>query len=154
MWLLRDTQLIHGRAEARSPACLTLRPGLSYLPMLVPGTQTHLRPLLSLAVKGIPHHPRLGPGDAPLHKLSVNILLHEGPGACTAALALVEEQRKVGLLHGPVHWGGRNTAVRREGPPWPRGLPTSLVHSRHQQACRGPGHLPEQEGPDRSLLRS
>lgn len=82
--------------------------------MLVPDTQTHLQlpaylwPLLGLAVKGVPNHPRLGPGDAPLHKLGVNILLNKGPGARNAALALVEEQGDVGLLHGPVHWGGRS----------------------------------------------
>lgn len=83
--------------------------------MLVPDTQTHpqrpayLWPLLGLAVKGVPDHPRLGPGDAPLHKLIMDILLNEDPGTRSAALALVEEQGEVGLLHGPVHCGGRSS---------------------------------------------
>lgn len=67
----------------------------------------YLGPLLRPAVKGVPNHTRPGPGNTPLHKLSINVLLHKGSGACTAALALVEEQGEVGLLHGPVHWGGR-----------------------------------------------
>lgn len=77
--------------------------------MLVPDTQTHLQlpaylwPLLGPDVKGVPNHPRLGPGDTPLQELGVNILLNKGPGARTAALALVEEQGEVGLLHSPVH---------------------------------------------------
>lgn len=83
--------------------------------MLVPDTQTHpqrpayLWPLLGLAVKGVPDHPRLGPGNAPLHKLIMDTLLNEDPGTRGAALALVEEQGEVGLLHGPVHCGGRSS---------------------------------------------
>lgn len=109
MWLLRDAQLVHGRAYTLSHTCLTLSPR-PFLPLHSgsrhpdpPVAAAYLWPLLSLAVKGVPNNPRLGPGNAPLHKLSVYILLHKGPGACTAALALVEKQGEVGLLHGPVH---------------------------------------------------
>ncbi|MCP6559700.1 hypothetical protein NL501_31240, partial [Klebsiella pneumoniae] len=63
----------------------------------------HLGPLLSPAVKGVPNHPRFGPGNAALHKFFIHILMHKRPRASTAALALVEEQGKVGLFHSPVH---------------------------------------------------
>lgn len=68
-----------------------------------PADAAYLRPLLRPAVEGVPDHPRLGPGHTAFHEFVVHILLHEGPGARTTALALVEEQGKVGLFHRPVH---------------------------------------------------
>lgn len=68
-----------------------------------PGWQAYLRPLLGPAVKGVSDHPRLGPCNAALHEFLIHILLHEGPGASTAALALVKEKGEVGLLYSPVH---------------------------------------------------
>lgn len=66
-------------------------------------SSSYLRPLLSFGVKGVSNHPGLGLLHAPLHKLIVNVLLHVRPGPSTAALPLVEEQGKVGLIHSPVH---------------------------------------------------
>lgn len=64
---------------------------------------SYLRPLFSFKVKGVSNHPVLGLLNAPLHKLLINILLDICSGSGTAALPLVEEEGKVGLIHGPVH---------------------------------------------------
>lgn len=63
----------------------------------------YLRTLLGLQVKGVSHYSFFSSLDAALHKLVVDVCLHEGPRAGTAALALVEEESKVGLLHGIFH---------------------------------------------------
>lgn len=91
--------------------------------------------------KGVPNHTRLGPGNAPFHKLGVNVLLHKGPRACTAALALVEEQGEVGLLHSPVHWEGRRQPRSEKERPGPCGgcylltLPIALTPAGCQTPC-------------------
>lgn len=90
-----------------------------------PADAAYLRPLLRLTVEGVPNHPRLGPGHTSFHEFVIHILLHEGPGASTTALALVEEQSKVGLFHSPVHCGeGRARERRHEERP----LTSSNVH--------------------------
>ena len=71
-----------------------------------PSLALYLRSLLSLEVEGVSHHPLLGPLHAALHKLVVDALLHIGAGSSTTALTLVEEQRKVGLLHSLLHCRG------------------------------------------------
>lgn len=94
--------------------------------------RAYLRPLLGPAVKGVPHHPRLGPGNAALHEFIIDVLLHEGPGAGAAALALVEEEGKVGLLHSPVHCGEGDRGQRGDmrGGRSPRhGSPTPTAHT-------------------------
>lgn len=63
----------------------------------------YLRSLLCLQVKGVSNHSPLGSLHAALHKLIVDVLLHVGTRASAAALALVEEQSKVGLLHRVLH---------------------------------------------------
>lgn len=63
----------------------------------------HLRALLGAKQEGVPHSPLLGPLHTPLQELLVDVLLDKGPRAGTAALALVEEESKVGLLHRIVH---------------------------------------------------
>lgn len=44
----------------------------------------------------------------------------------------------MGLLHGPVHCGGRETALRRGRRPWPRGcLPPQPFHATNSMAPAG-----------------
>lgn len=66
----------------------------------------YLRPLLRLQVEGVSNQSPLGSLYAPLHKLLVDVFLHVSARASAAALALVEEQGKVGLFHSVLHWGG------------------------------------------------
>lgn len=63
--------------------------------------------MFGLQVEGVAHHPVPGSLHAALHKLIVDAGLDVGPGARAAALALVEEQGEVGLLHRLRHWGER-----------------------------------------------
>lgn len=72
----------------------------------------YLRPLLRLQVEGVSNPAPLGSLYAPLHKLLVDVFLHVSTRASAAALALVEEQGKVGLLHSVLHWGQQ---TRHEG---------------------------------------
>lgn len=65
----------------------------------------YLRALLSLHVKGVSHHSSFSTLNAALHKLIVDVCLDVRARASTAALALVEEQSKVGLLHSIFHCG-------------------------------------------------
>merc|ERR1719259_101462 len=65
----------------------------------------HLGALLGGQFEGVPHHPPLGPLVRALHELVVNRVLDEGAGPRATALALVEEEREVRLLHGSLHVG-------------------------------------------------
>lgn len=73
-----------------------------------PEVGRYLRSLLRLQVKGVSDRSPLGSLHAALHKLIVHVLLHVGARASAAALALVEEQGKVGLLHRVLHWEGKS----------------------------------------------
>lgn len=64
----------------------------------------YLRPLLRSDVEGVSHQTLLGVLHAPLHKLRIDLLLHEHPGGGRAALTLVEENSLMGALHCQVHW--------------------------------------------------
>lgn len=64
---------------------------------------SYLRPLFSFKVKRVSNHPGLGLLNTPLHKLIIYILLDICSGSSTAALPLVEEEGKMGLVHSPVH---------------------------------------------------
>lgn len=80
---------------------LTLNPDPDFDPN--PGPPAHLRALLGAEQEGVPNGPLLGPLNAPLQELLVDVLLDKGPRAGAAALALVEEESEVGLLHRIVH---------------------------------------------------
>lgn len=64
---------------------------------------SYLRPLFSFKVKWVSNHPGLGLLNTPLHKLMIYIFLDICSGSSTAALPLVEEEGKMGLIHSPVH---------------------------------------------------
>lgn len=63
----------------------------------------HLGSLLRFQIKGVSHDPLLGSLHTPLYKFIIDVLLHERTGACTATLALVKEEGKMGLLNGFLH---------------------------------------------------
>lgn len=66
-------------------------------------TELYLGALLRVEVKGISHNPLLSSLYASLNKLIIDALLYIRARACTTALALVEEQGKMGLLHCLLH---------------------------------------------------
>lgn len=64
---------------------------------------SYLRPLFRFRVKRVSNHPGLGLLNTPLHKLMIYVFLDICSGSSTAALPLVEEEGKMGLIHSPVH---------------------------------------------------
>lgn len=68
---------------------------------------TNLWSLLGGGVKGAAHNSPLGPFHAPPDELLVDGLLHIDAGAGRAALALVEKDPLVGLLHRMLHCKSR-----------------------------------------------
>lgn len=66
-------------------------------------SRLYLRALLSLQVKWVSHHSALSTLYTALNKLIINIRLNVCSRSSTAALTLVEEQGKVGLLHSIFH---------------------------------------------------
>lgn len=87
--------------------CRLLRVGLQTQAAHPP--PTNLWPLLGGGVKGAPHNSPLGPFHAPPDELIVDGLLHVDAGASRAALALVEKDPLVGLLHRLLHCKTRVT---------------------------------------------
>ena len=63
----------------------------------------YLWSLLHSWIKRVPNGPLLFPLSRPLHKLVVDVVLHEGPRAGAATLSHVEKEGEVTLFHGMVH---------------------------------------------------
>lgn len=75
-------------------------------------TELYLGALLCVEVKGISHNPLLSSLYTSLNKLIIDALLYIRARACTTALALVEEQGKMGLLHCLLHCRRKYTFIR------------------------------------------
>ena len=65
----------------------------------------HLRPLLSVIIKGVSNLPVLGTRHSLLHKLVIDALMHKGPGSSCTALTLQERsstlKETLGLTKSP-----------------------------------------------------
>lgn len=100
--------------------------------------ERYLRPLLRLQVEGVSNQSPLGSLHAPLQELLVDVFLHVGAWASAAALALVEEQGKVGLLHRVLHWEQQTRQNRTWG--WGRDArllsPTTTTTQPHTVGVR------------------
>lgn len=96
VYVLRRTKEVN-RKSLHKHACTFIYKLHSFM------TELYLRALLRVEVKGISHNPLLSSLYASLNKLIIDALLYIRARACTTALALVEEQGKMGLLHCFLH---------------------------------------------------